>query len=73
MWNCFTSDSLSWGLIPWCATDPSGAAGMINAPSESAAIKTAFRDALKSRRCRERRCPRRHRGIREGTDLGRRR
>ncbi|MBZ5689297.1 MAG: SOS response-associated peptidase [Acidobacteriia bacterium] len=40
-----------WGLIPSRAKDASGSAGMINARSESAAIKPAFRDALKSRRC----------------------
>ena len=40
-----------WGLIPSWARDASGAAAMINARSESAAIKPAFRDALKSRRC----------------------
>ncbi len=40
-----------WGLIPSWAKDMSGTAGMINARSESAAIKPAFRDALKSRRC----------------------
>jgi len=40
-----------WGLIPSWAKDASGAAGMINARSESAAIKPAFRDALKARRC----------------------
>jgi putative SOS response-associated peptidase YedK len=40
-----------WGLIPSWAEDASGSAGMINARSESAAIKPAFRDALKSRRC----------------------
>jgi putative SOS response-associated peptidase YedK len=40
-----------WGLIPSWAKDASGSAGMINARSESAAIKPAFRDALKSRRC----------------------
>jgi len=40
-----------WGLIPSWAKDASGAAGMINARSESAAIKPAFRDALKLRRC----------------------
>jgi putative SOS response-associated peptidase YedK len=42
---------IRWGLIPSCAKDASGAGGMINARSESAAIKPAFRDALKSRRC----------------------
>jgi putative SOS response-associated peptidase YedK len=40
-----------WGLIPSWAKDASGAARMINARSESAAIKPAFRDALKLRRC----------------------
>ena len=40
-----------WGLIPSWATDASGAARMINARSETAATKPAFRDALKSRRC----------------------
>jgi putative SOS response-associated peptidase YedK len=40
-----------WGLIPWWAKDPSGAAGMIRARSETAATKPAFRDALKFRRC----------------------
>jgi putative SOS response-associated peptidase YedK len=40
-----------WGLIPSWAKDASGAAGMINARSESAATKPAFRDALKLRRC----------------------
>src|ERR1700733_8079181 len=40
-----------WGLIPSWAKDASVAARMINARSETAATKTAFRDALKSRRC----------------------
>jgi putative SOS response-associated peptidase YedK len=40
-----------WGLIPSWAKDMSGAASMINARSETAATKPAFRDALKSRRC----------------------
>jgi putative SOS response-associated peptidase YedK len=40
-----------WGLIPSWAKDPSIAARMINARSETAATKPAFRDALKSRRC----------------------
>ena len=40
-----------WGLIPSWAKDSSGAARMINARSETASTKPAFRDALKSRRC----------------------
>jgi putative SOS response-associated peptidase YedK len=40
-----------WGLIPSWAKDPSGSAKMINARSETAATKPAFRDALKHRRC----------------------
>jgi putative SOS response-associated peptidase YedK len=42
---------LHWGLIPSWAKDSSGAAKMINARSETAGTKPAFRDALKSRRC----------------------
>jgi putative SOS response-associated peptidase YedK len=40
-----------WGLIPSWAKDMSGAAMMINARSETAATKPAFRDPLISRRC----------------------
>jgi putative SOS response-associated peptidase YedK len=40
-----------WGLIPSWAKDPSVGATMINARSETASTKPAFRDALKSRRC----------------------
>jgi putative SOS response-associated peptidase YedK len=40
-----------WGLIPSWAKDPSVAATMINARSETASAKPAFRDALQSRRC----------------------
>ncbi len=40
-----------WGLIPSWAKDPSGSAQMINARSETAATKPAFRDAFLSRRC----------------------
>src|SRR3984885_8215815 len=42
---------MRWGLIPSWASNPSGAAQMINARSETVATKPAFRDALKSRRC----------------------
>jgi putative SOS response-associated peptidase YedK len=42
---------MRWGLIPSWAKDSSGAARMINARSETASTKPAFRDALKSRRC----------------------
>jgi len=40
-----------WGLIPSWAKDSTAAAKMINARSETAGTKPAFRDALKSRRC----------------------
>jgi putative SOS response-associated peptidase YedK len=40
-----------WGLIPSWAKDMSGAAMMINARSETAATKPAFRDPLANRRC----------------------
>jgi len=42
---------MRWGLIPSWAKDTSGAARMINARSETAGTKPAFRDALKLRRC----------------------
>jgi len=42
---------MRWGLIPSWPKDASGAARMINARSETAGTKPAFRDALKSRRC----------------------
>jgi len=42
---------MRWGLIPSWAKDSSAAALTINARSETAATKSAFRDALKSRRC----------------------
>ena len=40
-----------WGLIPSWAKGSSAAARMINARSETAKIKPAFRDLLKTRRC----------------------
>jgi putative SOS response-associated peptidase YedK len=42
---------MRWGLIPSWSKDSSGAARMINARSETASTKPAFRDALKFRRC----------------------
>jgi putative SOS response-associated peptidase YedK len=42
---------MKWGLIPKWAKDPSIATGTINAKSETAATKPAFRDPLKFRRC----------------------
>lgn len=41
---------IRWGLVPSWAKDPSKGAAMINARSETAAIKPAFSDALKFRR-----------------------
>ena len=40
-----------WGFVPFFAKDPKGGARMINARSESAAEKPAFRRAMASRRC----------------------
>jgi putative SOS response-associated peptidase YedK len=40
-----------WGLIPSWAKDTSGSDQMINARSETAATKPAFRDPIKFRRC----------------------
>jgi putative SOS response-associated peptidase YedK len=42
---------MRWGLIPSWSKDMSTAAQMINARSETAGTKPAFRDAMKSRRC----------------------
>jgi putative SOS response-associated peptidase YedK len=42
---------MKWGLIPHWAKDPSIAASTINARSETAADKPAFRDPLRFRRC----------------------
>ena len=47
----FQISSMRWGLIPHWATDPSIATVTINAKSETAATKPAFRDSLKLRRC----------------------
>jgi putative SOS response-associated peptidase YedK len=45
------SSLMRWGLITSLAKDSSRAAMMINARSETASAKPAFRDAFKSRRC----------------------
>jgi putative SOS response-associated peptidase YedK len=42
---------MKWGLIPHWSKDASIAASTINAKSETAATKPAFRDPLKLRRC----------------------
>ena len=42
---------MRWGLVPSWAKDSAVAAKMINARSETAGSKPAFREALKSRRC----------------------
>lgn len=42
---------LRWGLIPFCAKNASIGFKTINAMSETAAQKPAFRDAMKLRRC----------------------
>lgn len=42
---------MRWGLIPHWAKDPSIAQNTINAKSETAATKPAFRDPLRFRRC----------------------
>jgi putative SOS response-associated peptidase YedK len=48
---CRELSLLRWGLIPSWAKDPSVAVQMINARSETAATKPAFRDPLANRRC----------------------
>ena len=42
---------MKWGLVPSWSKDTSGAASMINARSETAATKPAFRDPIRFRRC----------------------
>jgi putative SOS response-associated peptidase YedK len=46
-----TLDLVHWGLIPYWAKDRSIATKTINAMSETAAEKPAFRDAMRLRRC----------------------
>lgn len=43
--------NMHWGLVPHWAKDASGAARAINARSETAAEKPAFRDPMRFRRC----------------------
>lgn len=43
--------TLSWGLVPSWAKDPSIGSRMINARAETAAEKPAFRKAFRARRC----------------------
>jgi len=42
---------LRWGLVPFWAEDPAIARKLINARSETAAVKPAFREAFRARRC----------------------
>ena len=42
---------MRWGLIPFWAKEAKIGSRMINAQSETCAIKPAFRDAFKARRC----------------------
>lgn len=44
-------DLLRWGLVPFWADDPSIGNRMINARSETASSKPAFRSSFKKRRC----------------------
>lgn len=46
-----TGEILHWGLVPSWAKDPEIAYKMINARSETAHQKPAFKDALRYRRC----------------------
>ena len=46
-----TLSMLRWGLVPSWARDPAIGNRMINARSETAAEKPAFREALRRRRC----------------------
>ena len=46
-----TLEQLRWGLVPYWAAEPGVGNRMINARSESAADKPAFRSSLRRRRC----------------------
>ena len=46
-----TLRTVRWGLVPFWSKDPSSGARMVNARSETAGEKPAFRRALASRRC----------------------
>ncbi|MHC5025514.1 MAG: SOS response-associated peptidase [Planctomycetota bacterium] len=46
-----TLERLKWGLVPSWADDPSVGVRMINARSETAASKPAFKEAMRQRRC----------------------
>lgn len=46
-----TLSLMRWGLVSHWAKDMSGSASMINARSETAATRPAFRDPMKFRRC----------------------
>ena len=43
--------AMRWGLVPWWATDPAIASKLINARAETLAVKAAFKEAFKRRRC----------------------
>jgi putative SOS response-associated peptidase YedK len=42
---------LRWGLVPYWSKDASGGTRLINARSETAARRAAFKDSLRERRC----------------------
>jgi putative SOS response-associated peptidase YedK len=42
---------MRWGLVPYWAKDPAIGASMMNARSETAATKPAFKEALQRKRC----------------------
>jgi len=42
---------MQWGLVPYWSKDAKGGAKMINAQSETADVKPAFRDPWRMRRC----------------------